>query len=395
MTINSNSFIKKNNDFLLSNGDVISLLTSFLFFFIQPYYVILIFACLQLFIRINPLFFFPLFCFSTALYWSKRNIGIEWDTGFDDAVYYIDSFKAMQFESLNSLLKIYISEPFAGHDIFYNYIVYIISLFTSDERVFLFFIYFLMLSLISIASYSFSKKKYIILITLIFFGLGSFVEQSALHLFRATISSLFLFVGILRYENNPKSSLILILSSPLFHIAITPFVMLFFIINFFKNSLNSFYIILSSLTLIILIKLFSDNFLSIIYNLNRLVYVDSSYEFQSESLTLLMLIILVLFIGNIDKNYILKYSFFIIVLLFLIFLILPEYTFISGRYLAMLLVFNSLLLFHCISFINNKILKSLILIFLFSRKMIVLSNSEFIYEAFNDFSKFYSPHFFI
>ena len=90
-----------------------------------------------------------------------------------------------------------------------------------------------------------------------------------------------------------------------------------------------------------------------------------------------------------------RFSFLITCILVFLYLILPEYTFIAGRYLYIIQLFTSLLVFKILMNIKFKPAICCVLLLFFYRKIMVLSNSEFINGAFDNFSNIFSAPFFI
>lgn len=363
--------------------------------FIHPFYILILAALLQLVVNVKALYFLPVFCFSLALYWASRNIGIEWDGGADDVTAYIEGFHEMKVETLTGILQKYIEVP-AGNEIAYNFLVYCISLFTTNDRVFLFIIYILILVLLAVGSYTVSRRYYLLVITMVFFGIGGFVEQAALHLLRATLASLVLFVAVAKYDRQRKAGLLLLLLASLIHTAAFPLALFFLLIHHFEYFKGLLSLVLLSLVVILTIKYIAGTSLSFIADISREAYIKSDNTVASETKTLLIsLILFCLFARRSIDNSMFKYSFFVTSLLFFLYQIMPEYTFIAGRYLYIIQLFSAMLLFSAVINMKFKWFISGLVLFFFVRKMEALSNSQFINGAFNDFLNPLTGPFFI
>ncbi len=374
--------------------DGLTFLLASLSFFIQPFYVLILATVLQVYVRIRPLFFLPIFCLSCALCWGGRNIGVTWDGGFDDAGGYIEIFQAMKDDTILTLLYKYFATP-AGHEIGYSIYVYIISLFSDNERVFLFVIYFSMLALLGFSTVYISRRYYLIIITLVFFGIGGFVEQAALHLFRATLASLIMLVAISMYDMERRRARFLLLISCLFHTAVTPLVGFYIIITHSKYLRSNLALIIFSLLVVIALKFLGALIESILLDSSRISYINIDNAVATEVVTLFAIMVMYVFSNRVESGGIFKFSFFATSLLFFFYLLLPQYAFIAGRYLYMIQIFTSLLLFKTVLKIKFKLIICSILVLLFMRKMMALNSSEFISGAFDNFGSVFSAPFFV
>jgi hypothetical protein len=379
-------------------NDILALMLSVGAFFINPFYVLISVTMLQVYVKIRAIFFLPLFCVSLALHWSLRKIGVEWEGGFDDVVWYIESFRAINVDTIFTLFQKYFESP-GGNELVYNVFVYCIRLTTSNERVFLFATYFLMLILLSIGAVHVSKRYYLIIISLVFFGLGGFVEQAALHLLRATLAALTLFVAIAIYDRRSRTAWALLLTAPMVHTAVVPLVIFYIIINNSNYLSRLLPLIFFSLFIAVGIRYAAQSLNSILLASSKALYLNagSISGTASELISLLGIIVTYIIINSSGNKSILKFPFFITCLLFFIYLFLPEYSFIAGRYFYVIQLFTALLLFKIVMSIKLKSnwMLCAILLVLFTKKMIALSNSEFINGAFDNFSNLFSAPFFV
>ena len=371
------------NSFIL----VLSILT----FFIQPFYILIIATLIQLYIRINAVYFLPIFSIALAFFWSGRHIGVAWEGGYDDAVAYVDMFLTIRKYKLSELFINFLNQP-AGNEVGYNLFVYLIGLFTNNQRLFLFLIYFTMLIFLSLASMNVSRRNSLLIISLIFFGFGAFVEQAALHLFRATLAGLILFFAASLFFKNKKASYFFMLLSSLVHFAAVPLVLLFLITAYFKKS--NILLLLFSFCSILLIRYYLGFLDLSLIDPTRAMYIrDEEGISYSQVFLLGAILVSYLFLTTKFDNDLYRYSFFVTGLLFFLYVIMKNYVFIAGRYLYIIQLFSSLLLFQIIKKFRYKHLISCILIVLFIRKMSVLDNSDFIKGAFENYIGFFSPLF--
>ena len=371
------------------SGNYFLLIVAFLSFIFHPYITLLIAAVVQVFIKIKSYIFIPIYSLALVFYWSMRKIGISWSTGKDDIPAYISYFLETRNQSFLDLFNAFIETPF-GREIGFSILNYLIGIITSNEFIYLFIIYLLILSLLFCCSVKVSKRYFLIYFFLVFFGLGGFAQQGGLHLIRSSIAALIFFYGLLINDENNKLSLFFIIFSGLVHLAILPIAL--FSVFFIKSKFfsNWFVIIISSFLTAAFVS-----YLVSIYDLefleSRLLYIqDGSFELVN-IIQIFLILAISLILNYKDKNKIFLFSIWIILFVNLMFVFLPSFSFILNRYLFILSFFIAFLLFKIIIKIKYKPILVLILLALFIRKFNVLSKSEFIENAFyNDFSNLIS-----
>ena len=371
------------------SGNYFLLFLAFLSFIFHPYITLLIAAIVQVFIKIKPYIFIPVYSLALAFYWSMRKIGVSWSTGKDDIPNYISLFLEIKNESFLDLFYTFIEYPF-GREIGFSILNYIIGIITSNERIYLFIIYYLILSLLFLCSIKVSKRYFLIYVFLVLFGLGGFAGQGGLHLIKATIAGLILFYGLLINDQNNKLSLFFIIFSGFVHLSVLPIAL--FSIFFIKSKFfsNWFVIIVSSF----LFAAFVSYFMSIIdlgFLGNRLLYIqDESYDIGN-LIQIFLIIAISLILNYKEENKIFLFSIWIVLFINLMFLFLPEFSWILNRYLLIITFFIAFLFYKIIIKIKYKPVLILVLLALFIRKFNVLNKSEFYNEAFyNDFSNLIS-----
>ena len=142
-------------------GNYFLLIIAFLSFIFHPFITLLIAAIVQVFIKIKPYIFIPIYSLALAFYWTMRKIGISWSTGKDDIPAYISLFLETQNQSFLDLFNAFIENPF-GNEIGFLILNYVIGIITSNELIFLFIIYYLILSLLFLCSIKVSKRYFLI-----------------------------------------------------------------------------------------------------------------------------------------------------------------------------------------------------------------------------------------
>lgn len=378
-------------DGLMQATNGLMLVLALMAFFIQPFYILILVSILQIYINFKPAYFLPVFSAALALYWSNRHIGVAWDGGFDDAVGYVETFLLMHKGDIGILFANFFSQP-AGNEIAYSFFVYTIRFFTSEQQVFLFFVYFTMLSLLSVATININRRYCLVIVSVIFFGVGGFVEQAALHLFRATLASLILLVALSLYEKKRKQSYWLMIISCLVHVAVIPLVFLFLVTQYVKAIKNRLILLVVCFLIVFFLK-YLAGFIDIsLIDAARAAYINEDAVVSYSEPFLLGGILLIHYLLHKNAMHsIYLYSFFITGMLFFVYITMKEYTFIAGRYLYLIQLFAGLLVFQIIMKVSIKPIICFLLVTLFIRKMIVLNNSDFIKGAFDNFSDFFSP----
>ena len=230
-----------------------------------------------------------------------------------------------------------------------------------------------------------------------FFGNGGFLEQAALHLFRATLASLIMLVAISMYDMERRRARFLLLISCLFHTAVIPLVGFYIIITHSKYLRSNLALVIFSLLVVTALKFRGALIESILLDSSRISYIttDNALVVSTEAVTLFAIMIMYVFSNRLENGGIYKFSFFVTCLLFFFYLLFPQYVFIAGRYLYLIQIFTSLLLFKIVMKIKFKLIICSILVLLFMRKMMVLNSSQFISGAFDNFGSVLSAPFFV
>ena len=330
----SNKIIKtlnlSQNVFLL--GNYFLLIIAFLSFIFHPYITLLIAAIVQVFIKIKPYIFLPIYSLALAFYWSMRKIGVSWSTGKDDIPNYISLFLETKNEFFLDLFHIFIENPF-GSEIGFSILNYIIGIITSNELIYLFIIYYLIVSLLFLCSIKVSKRYFLIFIILVFFGLGGFAGQGALHLIKSTISGLILFYGLLINDQNNKLSLFFIIFSGFVHLSVLPIAL--FSIFFIKSKFfsNWFVIIISSFLTAAFVSYFASFFLELEFLESRLLYIEDGSFNLVNIIQIFLILVISLILNYKDENKIFSFSIWIVLFINLMFLFLPNFQCIFNRYL--------------------------------------------------------------
>jgi hypothetical protein len=360
-------------------------------FFIHPYYILLILTLLQLIIKIKFYYFIPVYILILSLYWSTRIVGISWEGGFDDAPAYIEQFLNTSKLDIYSIITNFFKESFFSNgEIFFTLLLYLISLITINPTFFLFIIYLIILSLLSYTTYLISKRYYLLILSLVFFGIGAFLEQGALSLLRSTLGSVVFFLGVFLYQKNKKSSFFILFLSCFIHLALIPIFL--FILFIIKTKFISSYFKLFFFTIIIvfILQITSKNLLESFGRLNYLYENQSIILFETIKYLVILFIYFIYFkFENLSTEE--KISLFLISLILNLYIFFPNFIFMTGRYAYIIQLFIAFLTFKIFTRVKNKNLISVLIILFFIRKIFILKNSEFILAAFPNFICPFSP----
>ena len=373
--------------------NIFSFLLGLLAFIIHPYYVILLVTLLQLKIKINFFYFIPIYIFILSLYWSTRVIGVSWDGGFDDAPAYLDQFLIISKSNFITLISNFFSESFISNtELTFTLLLYFISFLTTSPNIFLFILYFAILIILSYTSFLISKRYFLLILTLIFFGIGAFIEQGALSLLRSTLGSVVFFYGVFLFEKNKIKSIFILFLSCLIHLALIPFY--FLVLFIFKTKLfnNYFKLFLFATLIVFILQIFSTNLLEQFGRLNYL-YTDQPIIILEVIKYSFILLIYFIYFNFKQLSNPEKISFFLIALITNLYIFFPNFIFMTGRYVYIIQLFIAFLIFKIFLRVKNKNIISITIIFLFIRKMFILNHSEFILSAFPNFIEPFSPFF--
>lgn len=384
-----------------ANASSISLVISFflvgLAFFIHPYILTIIAAVFQLWFTIKPRLFLPVYSISLAAFWGSRNYGI-WYEGFgDDAIAYMNQFHDMRYENIASLAENFIMVP-SGNELLYKLYVYTISIFTSDEKVFSFFIYLSIALLLSAAAVLVNRRYYMVMIAVLFFGVGSFAGLEIFHLWRSAIASLLLLIAVTYYSENRRVSVSLMLGACLVHLVAVLLTLLFLVFQLNKYMRNKY--IMPALIFLFFFAFyyfiqFYGFYLILFSGKDVLVYFAGTDAVPYTAWIKILIVLLLFYL--LKRNKLDYMSSFMIAgqsIVILSYMIFPG-VFFTGRFYQAFIVFTALMLFEIIMSIRNKYLVSSVLVVLFALKFNVLSSSLFMQQAYADFSNIFSGILFI
>lgn len=354
-------------------------------FFIHPYILTIIAAVFQLWFKIKLRFFLPVYAISFAVFWASRNYVVLGD----DAIEYINQFQMMHYNDITLLVRNYISAP-SGNELLYTLYVYTISIFTSDERVFGFFIYLLIASLISVAAVLIHRRYYMVVIAVSFFGIGSFAGLEVFHLWRSLIASLLFVISVMYYSKNRRVAVLIMLSACLVHLIVILMAFLFLIVQINKYTKNKYILPVTSFLFFLAFVIFVTYFVSYIdiFAAKDVAgkYLNSDIN-DLGSLIKTQIVLLLYYLLNRNKldyrsSYIIFCLFFILLLLFLF----PVAIVFTGRFYQAYSVFVALMFFEIIMSIKNKYLIMSVLVTLFVLKFYALGHDQMIQQSFADFN---------
>lgn len=379
------------------NSYTISLFLVSLAFFIHPYILTIIAAVLQLWFKIKPRFFLPVYSISLAIFWGSRTFGVSYIGFYDDAIGYMNQFHIIRGENIAFLVADFIRQP-SNYELLYTLFVYTVGIFTSDEIVFAFLIYLVIASLISIAGLLVNQRYYMVMICALFFGIGSFASLDILHLWRSAIASLMFLIAVTYYSKSRQVAYLIMLGACLVHMADVLLILLFLVFQLNKYMKNK-YIMLSVIFLLFFIFYYFIQFYGFYLNLltgkDAIVYfVGSSSVSYTDWIKILILLILFYLLKRNKLDY--RSSFMIAgqSIVLLAFITFPGIIF-TGRFYEVFIVFTALMLFEVIVSIKNMYLVSSVLIVLFALKFFTMSNSQFMQQAYSNFSNIFSGILFI
>lgn len=203
----------------------------FSFFLLNPFFAIFIMALFSLLVSVNSKSILLILTIALTIFYSSRAIGVSWGTGMDDAGQYIFNYQNSLNKSIYELfMSFYLNR--SKTEFFYYVFWWIIGkLFNPTPETFIFLIYLIQITLLSIAAYLVSKRYVLIFIFIFYFGLID-PNHQILHLWRASFSFFIFLIGILIYfKGNKKIGRILVYVAIGFHVSIIINVILFELFN--------------------------------------------------------------------------------------------------------------------------------------------------------------------
>jgi hypothetical protein len=344
---------------------------SVFFIILNPYYLIFLTSIVNIFIKIENRFLPFFIALGLSLFWSSRPIGGIWEGGSDDVAGYIEIFKNISNSQILSIINELLINPKGNEPLFIVYNL-IISAITMDEKIFVWITYLIIASLTIAAAIILSRRYYLLALSILLFGVGGYAEQSVLHLWRSTISSLLFFIGAAMCVNKYSHYKILLGSSCIFHIAALPANLLLFIFSKVEKNTN--------LALPILIAIISAVGLIYIF-----LYLDTTLlqaYFSGEdanliaSLGLLLISILNLINSKDNSNIMDRMPAFIALSALICLLAFPTTGSFIGRITTFYILFFNRILFKLVLSISSNYIIALVVTALFIRKIIAFNSSE-------------------
>ena len=349
---------------------------------IHPYLALFVASIVQIYRKFSSFLFFSVFIPSISMFWAGRNICFEYATGLDDACHYSETFRRVNEIGITNLFDIGLPD-FFGNEPGFMLIHHVVWVFSDNFKAFLFLIHVLTLGLLAFGYSKIEKRSAVIMLGLIFFGLGNFAEQAGLHLLKSTLAGAFLFAAIAVYSGNKKLCFALLIISIFIHFSVIPLVSIFFLILIYlklkKRTYKSIFIIIIFVIGGFLLRIIPFSFLE-----SRYMYIDINRNIYISTFNLLS--ILSLFFLNFKTNTVILYGITITLILTFVDIVSPEHSFVTGRYFAVIQPFVSVLLFFLIQvLVKGKLLFSIVITLLATNKLHMLYDSSFIKEAFPDF----------
>jgi len=369
------------------NSPAISFFLVILAFFIHPYFLIIIAAGIQLYVRVNARGFFSICSLSLAIFWSSRNLFVG-----DDVVGYVMDFNSMQLASISSLAKVFFVNP-SGNELLYRLYVYFISIFTSDEKIFIFIMYFTIAALTSVLCVLVTRRYSIVMMALLFFGIGGFIDQAALHLWRSTLGGLLFIISAVLYSKNRPMAILLLLCSILVHISLVIFIPFLIYINYFKSRRKVFISVILSLILTIVIAYYLGFFNSLSQGRLSVYFIASGSSIDLISIYICVVILIYIFLNKSNIENLPATSIMTLSFMAWCGVLYPNASMFYGRYFYSLLPFITLLSLDIVMRVKYKPVIFFILFILFIMKIAAFQNSVFYKEGFGDVSFFFSGPF--
>jgi hypothetical protein len=357
---------------------------SIFFIIFNPYYLIFVISILNIFKKIESRIVPFSIALGLSIFWSSRPIGGTWENGGDDVVGYIEIFKNISNSQIFSLFNEALINP-KGNEPLFILLNILISTATLNEIFFVWITYLIIAFLTIIAARIISRRYYLLALSILLFGVGGYGEQSVLHLWRSTISSLLFFIGAAMYANKYFPYKIFLASSLLFHIAAVPANILLLIFSKFKKNKILVYSILISVIFaisLIYIFLFFDQKL---FN----AYFSSEDTNLTSSLVLLFISLFNLINSKDHSNMMDRMPTLIALATLICLLTFPTSGSFVGRITTFYILFFNRILFKIILSIPSRYIIAIVVTTLFFRKITAFNTSESLSSLFPGFFRIF------
>jgi hypothetical protein len=213
----------------------INLFVVLLFLLLNPLYVIAICAVLNfLNARINFRLFSSMFALSFALVYFLRDWGMSGDPYF-----YLHKFQIADNRSLLELFQRFIIHPHSNEVFYYLYLWISNLIFGGNVRLFAYINYFIIFLLTAYLAKVVDERRYVVILLCILFVNPGFMIN-LFQLWRHIFALLIFFTGIYLFESskNRRISRIIMYSACLFHLVVTPYIILYEMFNLFTQKNN-------------------------------------------------------------------------------------------------------------------------------------------------------------
>lgn len=383
-----------------------SLLLSFLIFFINPFYIIILGAILETISKLKKFTNFFLAA-SLSLSFSNREIGNPWfsNNGIkaeDDAINYIDFYQNINFHSYIFDLKNYLYNFLNGQEPVWFYIAEISGFLSKYNNNFIVFVSVAIP--IFILHHTFKKtSNYFCFNALIFYTLIPEIFHSIYHLWRFSLSSSITYLAFITTLNTNKVNYKLLILAILTHFTSFLILLGFLITKYLKFDINYKYLVIKNIykrtikifiNLAIFIFIFYFFFLIFqLFDLNKFYfYFGGNYteKFVYNSRHVLYFLISIFFVYYSNNKYI-----YIFALLNILLISIPFFFPLIGIFIERFLIITVPLLALTITFYFNnvkpKIFYIIPFIVLFFYLKYNLENQLFYkYISNNNFFSFYN-----
>ena len=355
-----------------------SIILGVLALFVNPILWVLVATIVQLYTPFSKLIVLPLFVISFANFYSSRKIGIPLPNGGDgdDVTRYLDYFHNMELETVRSLINQFIEMP-SGNEFLFHFLLFIARQLTENQDTFLFAFYFTAGTLLAIASILIDRKYFILPIAIIFFGIGGFLDQSIIHIWRSTIAALVALIGLKLYIYKPKLGIMIFLSSIFIHLALIIFFLIFVFTIIFLRKVDKLLLIISGIAIALVGILFFSQFSNqIYYDLQREIYLNDAFK---------IFLITTIFL-YLKKNTFVDEKLVVVmgVAISFIYIFFPAWSFVASRLYLIEQIILCILIYGIIKPIiySRRYVVVILIIALFSYKLYSLNNSYLIKDLF-------------
>lgn len=237
-------------DLDLKNKNSLLFFYFFLFLFVNPFYLIAILACVNIFLPNRDRYFYFI-SFLLAFSYYFRDYGVSWSVSSnDDVINYISQFDLVSSYSFFDLISNYIANP-SGNEIGWLAYNWLLSFFCDkNDFVFITYLFIFFFTLVVVSSLNY-EKIWFVLFAYFFFSIDTLMSSA--HIWRQQFAFLtFVYGSIGFFKSKSYKWYFIILLSAMFHTSAFIYIFILMAYNLIAKVFTGYKLLIAVLSISIL-----------------------------------------------------------------------------------------------------------------------------------------------